>query len=76
MGRKVVVGSQGGVLLLYSWGCWADCSDRAPGHPQSVDALLKVCVCGGGDQRGADFSPEGEGGGASPEPVSGWLGKR
>lgn len=39
-GRKVVVGSQSGVLGLWSWGYWADCSDRFPGHPESVDALV------------------------------------
>ncbi len=27
-GSKVVSGTQGGVLELWSWGCWADCSDR------------------------------------------------
>lgn len=27
-GKKVVVGSQSGVLNLYSWGYWKDCSDR------------------------------------------------
>ncbi|CAM6097275.1 unnamed protein product [Calypogeia fissa] len=41
-GRKVVCGSQEGVLLLYSWGHFADCSDRFVGHPNSVDALLKL----------------------------------
>ncbi|KAH8954928.1 hypothetical protein BDL97_08G106900 [Sphagnum fallax] len=41
-GRKVVCGSQDGVLLLYSWGHMLDCSDRFIGHPNSVDALLKV----------------------------------
>jgi ATP-dependent RNA helicase DOB1 len=40
-GRKVVCGSQSGVLGLWSWGYWADCSDRYPGHPESVDALAK-----------------------------------
>lgn len=41
-GQKVICGSQDGVLLLYSWGAMADCSDRFVGHPNSVDALLKV----------------------------------
>lgn len=40
-GKKVVVGSQSGVLALWSWGYWADCSDRFPGHPESVDALVR-----------------------------------
>ena len=30
------------MLLIYSWGYWNDCSDRAPGHPHSVDALLAL----------------------------------
>ncbi|KAF5843918.1 WD40-repeat-containing domain protein, partial [Dunaliella salina] len=38
-GKKVVAGCQSGVLGLYSWGYFADCSDRFPGHPESVDAL-------------------------------------
>ena len=41
-GQKVICGSQDGVLLLYSWGAMKDCSDRFVGHPNSVDALLKV----------------------------------
>lgn len=40
-GKKVVCGSQGGVLSLYSWGYWNDCSDRFPGHPESIDAIVK-----------------------------------
>lgn len=41
-GRKVVCGSQEGVLSIFSWNTWGDCSDRFPGHPSSIDALLKV----------------------------------
>ncbi|GLJ40721.1 hypothetical protein SUGI_0841650 [Cryptomeria japonica] len=41
-GKKVLCGSQEGVLLLYSWGYFNDCSDRFVGHPSSVDALLKL----------------------------------
>jgi len=41
-GRKVMCGSQQGVLAVWSWGTWGDVSDRFPGHPASVDALLKV----------------------------------
>uniref|UniRef100_A0A2N9IMP4 Uncharacterized protein n=1 Tax=Fagus sylvatica TaxID=28930 RepID=A0A2N9IMP4_FAGSY len=42
-GRKVVCGSQTGTLLLYSWGCFKDCSDRFVDlSPNSVDALLKL----------------------------------
>jgi WD40 repeat protein len=41
-GRKVVCGTGQGVLSLFSWGTWGDVSDRFPGHPASIDALLKV----------------------------------
>jgi WD40 repeat protein len=41
-GRKVMCGSQQGVLSVWSWGVWGDVSDRFPGHPSSIDALLKV----------------------------------
>lgn len=41
-GRKVVCGTQDGVLAVWSWGTWGDISDRFPGHPASIDALLKV----------------------------------
>ena len=30
-GKKVVVGSTSGVLNIWSWGYWNDCSDRFPG---------------------------------------------
>nr|GMD24691.1 WD repeat-containing protein 55 [Ipomoea batatas] len=42
-GRKVICGTQGGTLLLYSWGFFKDCSDRFVDlSPNSVDALLKL----------------------------------
>lgn len=41
-GRKVVCGTQEGVLAVWSWGTWGDISDRFPGHPASIDALVKV----------------------------------
>ncbi|GKY99604.1 hypothetical protein MPSEU_000914700 [Mayamaea pseudoterrestris] len=41
-GRKVVCGTGEGVLCMWSYGVWGDVSDRLPGHPQSIDALLKV----------------------------------
>jgi len=40
--KKVVCGTQTGTLSVFSWGTWGDISDRFPGHPSSVDALLKV----------------------------------
>lgn len=41
-GKKVVCGSQDGVLVIFSWGTWGDMSDRFPGHPDSVESVLKV----------------------------------
>jgi WD40 repeat protein len=41
-GRKVVCGTGEGVLAVWSYGTWGDVSDRFPGHPASVDALIKV----------------------------------
>lgn len=40
-GKKAVVGTQKGVLDLFSWGNWGDLSDRFLGHPESVDAIVK-----------------------------------
>jgi len=41
-GKKVVAGTQSGVLLVYSWGEWLNCTDRFVGHPETVEALVKV----------------------------------
>jgi len=41
-GKKVICGTQNGTLAIWSWGTWGDISDRFPGHPQSIDAMLKV----------------------------------
>jgi hypothetical protein len=41
-GRKIVCGTTSGVLNVWSWGYWNDCSDRFPGHPDSVTCLLKI----------------------------------
>ncbi|WJX90175.1 WD domain repeat-containing protein 55 [Trifolium repens] len=42
-GRKVVCGSQTGILLLYSWGSFKDCSDRFVDlSSNSVDTMLKL----------------------------------
>jgi WD40 repeat protein len=52
-GRKVVAGSQEGILDIFTYGKWDDISDRYPGHPQSVDAIAKMtedmCVTGSSD---------------------------
>lgn len=41
-GNKVVCGTQEGVLGVFTWGTWADVSDRIPGHPNSVETMVKV----------------------------------
>ena len=41
-GTKVVCGTQDGILDIYSWGQWADISDRFPGHPSSIDSLAVI----------------------------------
>ena len=41
-GRKVLCGTEEGVILIFSWGKWGDCSDRYPGHPYGVDCMMKV----------------------------------
>ena len=30
------------MLHTYKWGEWSDCSDRFPGHPESIDAIVAV----------------------------------
>lgn len=41
-GKKVICGTQDGVILIFSWGKWGDCSDRYPGHPQTVDCMHSI----------------------------------
>ena len=41
-GKKIVCGTHEGVLLVFTWGHWGDCSDRYPGHPETVDCLYKI----------------------------------
>jgi hypothetical protein len=52
-GKKVAVGTLDGVLNVWSWGKWADLSDRFPGHPESIQVMLKLdeqtVLTGGGD---------------------------
>ena len=38
----LVCGSNEGVLYTYIWGLWEDCSDRFPGHPESIETVVKV----------------------------------
>ncbi|KAI8893816.1 WD40-repeat-containing domain protein [Globomyces pollinis-pini] len=39
---KAVVGTQSGNILFFSWNDWGDCTDRFPGHPQSVSSVIKA----------------------------------
>ena len=41
-GTKAVVGTDDGVMLIFSNNRWIDCSDRFPGHKQSIDCMLKI----------------------------------
>lgn len=64
-GRKVVCGSQGGVLNTFSYGDFGDISDRYPGHPGSVDALevldehTLLSACSDGYVRAVSVQPWG-----------------
>jgi len=40
-GKKVVCGSQGGIMAIFSWGDFGDQKDRVKGHPMSIDAMVK-----------------------------------
>lgn len=39
--KKVIAGTQSGVINLYSWGHMDDCSDRFPGTPYN---LISYCT--------------------------------
>ena len=41
-GSKLLCGTQSGVLCIFGWGKWGDIETRFPGHPESVDTMLKV----------------------------------
>lgn len=41
-GTKIVVGTESGVLLIFSHDQWRDQSDRFPGHPHSISTIVKV----------------------------------
>jgi WD repeat-containing protein 55 len=41
-GKKTVVGTQEGTLGIFSWADWGDVTDRFPGHPQSIDTMVKI----------------------------------
>eukprot|EP00474_Spongospora_subterranea_P010283 CRZ10741.1 hypothetical protein [Spongospora subterranea] len=41
-GKKVICGSQDGVLVVFSYGDFGDYDDRYPGHPQSIESLIAI----------------------------------
>ena len=40
-GKKVIASSSEGIINLFSWGDFGDCNDRIPGHPGSIDWMIK-----------------------------------
>ncbi|KAJ3067230.1 WD domain repeat-containing protein 55 [Podochytrium sp. JEL0797] len=41
--KKAVVGSEDGILSLFSWDNWGDLTDRIPtGHPDAINSILKL----------------------------------
>lgn len=41
-GKKVIAGSQTGTLNVFDYGKWEEYTDRFPGHPNSIDSIIKV----------------------------------
>jgi len=41
-GKKVLCGTQEGLISIFNWGKWEFPSDTITGHPHSVDCLLKL----------------------------------
>ena len=41
-GQKLVAGSQQGILDIWSVNQWEDINDRFPGHPESIDCMVKM----------------------------------
>ena len=41
-GKKFVAGTTDGTIAVYTWGQWADLSDRYPNHPGSVNCMLPL----------------------------------
>ncbi|KAG5463175.1 MAG: hypothetical protein BJ554DRAFT_1275 [Olpidium bornovanus] len=62
-GKKVAVGTQGGVVHIFNFGSWGDCTDRFVGHPNSIDTMVKatedVSITGSSDGmiRGCQIQP-------------------
>ena len=41
-GRKIVTGTQGGILNMFDQDNYEDISDRFPGHPESIQSMVKI----------------------------------
>ena len=41
-GTKIVCGTQGGILNIWTKGTYGDFGDRFPGHPESIECVVKV----------------------------------
>ena len=41
-GKKVITGTQDGVIGIFSYGMFGDVTDRFPGHPQSIETICKL----------------------------------
>lgn len=41
-GKKVIVGTQEGLLDIWDWGDWGTFNDRMIGHPNSVDTMVVI----------------------------------
>ena len=63
-GAKVVCGTEEGVLDIFNWGEWGNISDRFPGHPMSVDAIVPLSesvVCTGASDGIIRYGLNGQG---------------
>ncbi|PVU86565.1 hypothetical protein BB561_006659 [Smittium simulii] len=52
-GSKIAIGSQSGVLGIFSYGMFSDVTDRFPGNPSSIEHMCKISqnclITAGGD---------------------------
>jgi len=40
--ETAVCGSQSGIIYMYKYGVWYQQEERLPGHPQSIDTMVKI----------------------------------
>ena len=41
-GKFVLCSSSEGVIFIFKWDWFGDCKDRIVGHPESIDAMVKI----------------------------------